>query len=197
MKNRTHATVEVLDTTLRDGEQTPGVAFTPAEKLEIARLLLNHLHVDRLEIASARVSVGESAAVRSIINWAQKRECSGQLEILGFVDGGRSVEWIRNVGGEVLNLLAKGSEHHCRVQLRKTPARHRDDLCREIEAAHKAGLRVNVYLEDWSNGMRSNFAYVYDLVERLRQLPVERFMLADTLGVLTPREVSRYMEWIQ
>ena len=196
MKNRTHATVEVLDTTLRDGEQTPGVAFTPAEKLEIARLLLNHLHVDRLEIASARVSAGEDAAVRSIINWAQKRECAGQLEILGFVDGGRSVEWRRNVGGEVLNLLAKGSEHHCRVQLRKTPARHQDDLCREIEAAARAGLRVNVYLEDWSNGMRDNFAYVYDLVDRLRQLPVERFMLADTLGVLTPGEVSRYMEWM-
>ena len=196
MKNRTHAPVEVLDTTLRDGEQTPGVAFTPAEKLEIARLLLTHLHVDRLEIASARVSAGEDAAVRSIISWAEKRECAGQLEILGFVDGGRSTAWIRGVGGEVLNLLAKGSEHHCRVQLRKTPARHVDDLCREIETAKKAGLRVNVYLEDWSNGMRNNFAYVYNLVDRLRALPVERFMLADTLGVLTPEEVSRYMEWM-
>ena len=196
MKNRTHAAVEVLDTTLRDGEQTPGVAFTPAEKLEIARLLLTHLHVDRLEIASARVSAGEDTAVRSIINWARKRECSGQLEILGFVDGGRSTEWIRNVGGEVINLLAKGSEHHCRVQLRKTPARHQDDLCREIEAAVKAGLGVNVYLEDWSNGMRDNFAYVYNLVDRLRGLPVRRFMLADTLGVLTPEKVALYMEWM-
>jgi D-citramalate synthase len=196
MKTRTHSPIEVLDTTLRDGEQTPGVAFTPAEKLEIARMLLTHLHVDRLEIASARVSVGEDAAVRSIIGWARKRECAGQLEILGFVDGGRSVEWIRGVGGEVLNLLAKGSEHHCRVQLRKTPARHLDDLCREIERAHKADLRVNLYLEDWSNGMRDNFAYVYNMVDKLRQLPVERFMLADTLGVLTPDEVARYMEWM-
>ena len=92
MKNRTHASVEVLDTTLRDGEQTPGVAFTPAEKLEIARLLLTKLRVDRLEIASARVSAGEDAAVRAIINWAVKRECADQLEILGFVDGGRSTK---------------------------------------------------------------------------------------------------------
>ena len=196
MKTRGNSLIEVLDTTLRDGEQTPGVAFTPAEKLEIARMLVTHLHVDRLEIASARVSAGEDAAVRSIINWARKRECLGQLEILGFVDGGRSVEWIRGVGGEVLNLLAKGSEHHCRVQLRKTPARHLDDLCREVETADRAGLAVNLYLEDWSNGMRDNFAYVYNLVDKLRQLPVKRFMLADTLGVLTPDEVSRYMEWM-
>ena len=196
MKNRAHSPVEVLDTTLRDGEQTPGVAFTPAEKLEIARLLLTKLHVDRLEIASARVSEGEDAAVRSIIGWATKRDCAEQLEILGFVDGGRSAEWIRNVGGSVLNLLAKGSEHHCRVQLRKTPARHCDDLRREIESAVKNGLRVNVYLEDWSNGMRDSFAYVYNLVDKLRQLPVERFMLADTLGVLTPSKVAKYMEWM-
>ena len=153
MKNRDASYVEVLDTTLRDGEQTPGVAFTPAEKLEIARLLITRLKVDRLEIASARVSEGEDAAVRSIIDWARRREFSSQLEILGFVDGGRSIEWIRNVGGEVVNLLAKGSEHHCRVQLRKTPARHLDDLCREIELAAKSGLRVNLYLEDWSTSM--------------------------------------------
>ena len=196
MKSRNHASVEVLDTTLRDGEQTPGVAFTPAEKLEIARLLLTKLRVDRLEIASARVSAGEDTAVREIINWAVKRECAEQLEILGFVDGGRSAEWIRNVGGRVFNLLAKGSEHHCRVQLRKTPARHLDDLAREVEAATRNGLRVNVYLEDWSNGVKSNFAYVYNMVDKLRQLPVERFMLADTLGILTPDEVARYMEWM-
>ena len=105
-KSSSTAPVEVLDTTLRDGEQTPGVSFTPAEKLEITRLLLTRVRVDRLEIASARVSEGEDAAVRSIIEWAEHRECAEKLEILGFVDGGRSVDWIANVGGRGLNLLA-------------------------------------------------------------------------------------------
>ena len=54
--NRNGRYVELMDTTLRDGEQTPGVAFTPAEKLGIVRLMINHLHVDRMEIGSARVS---------------------------------------------------------------------------------------------------------------------------------------------
>ena len=197
MKNRNgNVPVEVLDTTLRDGEQTPGVSFTPAEKLEITRLLLTRVRVDRLEIASARVSAGEGAAVRSIIEWARHRECADKLEILGFVDGGKSVDWISDVGGTVVNLLAKGSERHCRTQLRKTPARHIDDLRREIGYAAKRGLTVNLYLEDWSHGMRDDFGYVYNLVDKLRELPVKRFMLADTLGILAPEELSRYLEWM-
>ena len=50
--------VLILDTTLRDGEQTQGVTFTPAEKSNIAKAFLQKLRVDRLEIASARVSEG-------------------------------------------------------------------------------------------------------------------------------------------
>lgn len=195
-RNRNDLSVEVMDTTLRDGEQTPGVAFTPAEKLEIARLLLQHLRVDRVEIGSARVSEGERDAVRAIIEWAEPRELADRLEILGFVDGGKSVEWIRGVGGRVLNLLVKGSEHHCRTQLRRTPQRHFDDISREIELAAAAGLGVNVYFEDWSNGVRDNFGYVYELAARLRELPVRRMMLADTLGVLSPEGTTRAMEWM-
>lgn len=58
--------IEILDTTLRDGEQTSGVSFTVREKLSIARLLLDELHVDRIEVASARVSDGEFESVRRI-----------------------------------------------------------------------------------------------------------------------------------
>ena len=49
--------IEIMDTTLRDGEQTSGVSFVPHEKLMIARLLLEDLKVDRVEVASARVSM--------------------------------------------------------------------------------------------------------------------------------------------
>ena len=62
--------IEIMDTTLRDGEQTSGVSFVPHEKLMIARLLLEELKVDRVEVASARVSDGEADAVRMICDWA-------------------------------------------------------------------------------------------------------------------------------
>ena len=51
--------ITIMDTTLRDGEQTSGVSFTATEKLNIAKLLLDDLNVDRIEVASARVSEGE------------------------------------------------------------------------------------------------------------------------------------------
>jgi isopropylmalate/homocitrate/citramalate synthase len=64
--------IEIMDTTLRDGEQTSGVSFSVSEKLTIAKLLLEELKVDRIEIASARVSDGEMRAVQKITEWASQ-----------------------------------------------------------------------------------------------------------------------------
>jgi D-citramalate synthase len=188
--------IEIMDTTLRDGEQTPGIAFTPAEKKQIARILLEKVKVDRIEIASARVSEGEQKGAESILEWADKKGKLERCEILGFVDKGKSVDWINSVGGKVINLLTKGSELHCRGQLRKTPEQHFKDVCSAIEYADKKGIMVNVYLEDWSNGMRNSFPYVYRFMEELAKVPVKRVMLPDTLGVLNPEELERYLDWM-
>ncbi len=195
-KNTAAVFVEVLDTTLRDGEQTPGVAFTPSDKLQIAKALIVRAKIDRLEIGSARVSEGERTSVSGILDWAAHHGFLERMEILGFVDGGKSARWICEVGGKVLNLLAKGSEKHCRVQLRCTPEEHYAKVAEEVRLAHELGLTVNVYLEDWSNGMRDNFAYVYNFMKVLESLPVARVMLPDTLGVLAPDEVSMYLSWM-
>ncbi len=186
--------VEILDTTLRDGEQTPGVAFTPQDKLHIARFLFGKLRIDRLEIGSARVSEGERVGVSGILDWASRRGALERMEILGFVDGGKSADWISQTGGKVINLLTKGSERHCRIQLRKTPEEHFDQVKREIEYAHKLGLGVNVYLEDWSGGMRDSFGYICRFISVLEELPVQRLMLPDTLGILQPQETARYLD---
>ena len=156
--------IEILDTTLRDGEQTSGVSFAAQEKLGIARLLLEELHVDRVEIASARVSDGEFEAVRKVAQWAQANGHIDRVEVLGFVDGRTSLEWIHRAGCRVLNLLCKGSLKHCLKQLKKTPEQHLDDIRRTVAAACDLGIAVNVYLEDWSSGMRDSEEYVYALV---------------------------------
>jgi D-citramalate synthase len=65
--------LEIMDTTLRDGEQTSGVSYSPNEKLTIAKLLLDDLNIDRIEVASARVSDGELNSVKQITNWAKKK----------------------------------------------------------------------------------------------------------------------------
>ncbi len=185
----TDRTIQLMDTTLRDGEQTQGVSFTPAEKVSIAKALLQSLRVDRIEVASARVSQGEKEAVASINDWAKHEGFDGRVEVLGFIDHTRSVDWVLETGGKVINLLTKGSEKHCREQLGKTLAQHTTDILQTISYAFDKGLKVNVYLEDWSNGYHDNPAYVYGLVDNLRNVGINHFMLPDTLGVLSPDEV--------
>lgn len=184
--------VEIMDSTLRDGEQTNGVSFLPHEKLVIARELLHDVNVDRIEVASARVSDGEREAVTMICKYAQQINRLDGVEVLGFVDEGKSVDWIKECGGRVINLLAKGSLKHCTLQLHKTPEEHIADICHEIDYATSCGLCVNLYLEDWSNGMKDAPEYVYQMMDVLTSAPIKRFMLPDTLGVMNPLQVIEY-----
>ena len=185
--------VAVMDTTLRDGEQTPNVSYTPAEKLQLARMLLVDLEVDRIEMASTRVSAGEMEGARAITKWARKARLIQRVEMLGYTDGKKSVDWICEAGGKVLNLLTKGSEKHCTLQLGLTPEQHRDKISETIRYARRKRLTVNVYLEDWSSGVRDSFDYVFAMVETLRELRVARVYLADTLGQFSPDDVARYV----
>jgi D-citramalate synthase len=185
--------IAIMDTTLRDGEQTPDVSYSPAEKLQLARIFLGDLKVDRIEIASTRVSEGEREAARLVAAWARKADWLPRVEILGYCDGKTSAEWIAAVGGGVLNLLAKGSERHCRGQLGKTPAEHRASVVETVRHARRKRLLVNVYLEDWSQGVRESPDYVFALVQELVRLEVDRIYLPDTLGVLSPESTGRFV----
>lgn len=185
--------IEIMDTTLRDGEQTSGVSFIPHEKLSIARMLLHEVNVDRIEVASARVSEGEKDAVKNICRWARQAGMLERVEVLGFVDGHISLDWINDCGCKNINLLCKGSERHCKFQLKKTLEEHVVDIKRSLDYAEELGISVNVYLEDWSNGMKNSPDYVFAMVEALKSTNIKRFMLPDTLGILNPLEVIEFM----
>jgi D-citramalate synthase len=184
--------VEIMDTTLRDGEQTQGVSYTPLEKLHIAKLLLKDLKVDRIEVASARVSEGEFEAIRQITDWARHNNLHRKVEVLGFVDGDISLKWINDAGGKVINLLCKGSLRHLEKQLRKTPDQHITDIRELIRKAGILDMNVNIYLEDWSNGMISSEDYVFYMLDSLKDENIDRFMLPDTLGVLNPEQTYNF-----
>ena len=184
--------VEILDTTLRDGEQTSGVSFSNQEKLSIVQSLLSEVNVDRVEIASAMVSDREQESVRGIAEWAQRNGYLNRVEVLGFVDVNRSADWILESGCRVMNLLCKGSLKHVTAQLGKTPAQHIADILSTVEYAVSRGMDVNVYLEDWSNGMKDSPEYVFEITDALAAMPVKRIMLPDTLGILNPDNTMKY-----
>ena len=188
--------IEIMDTTLRDGEQTSGVSFSSSEKLTIAQLLLTEVKVDRLEIASARVSEGEFQAVKKITEWAAANGFIDKIEVLTFVDGATSVDWMLQAGARVMNLLTKGSLNHLTHQLKKTPAQHFKEVGEVIALAQSNNIDCNVYLEDWSNGMRNSPDYVFQYLDFLSTQPVKRILLPDTLGVLIPSETGKYVSAI-
>jgi D-citramalate synthase len=185
--------VEIMDTTLRDGEQTSGVSFSAKEKLTLAKLLLDEIKVDRIEVASARVSEGEFKAVKDILDWANATDHQDKVEVLTFVDGGVSIDWMVNSGAKVQNLLTKGSLNHLTHQLKKTPQQHFDEIADVINLAQEKGIKTNVYLEDWSNGMRNSKEYVFEFLAFLATQKIERVLLPDTLGVLTPSETFEFL----
>lgn len=191
--NRISPFIEIMDCTLRDGEQTSGVSFLPHEKLMIARMLLKDINIDRIEVSSARISEGEKDAVKMICRYAGQIGKLNKVEVLGFVDGKLSIDWITECGCKVINLLAKGSLKHCSCQLHKTPEEHIDDIIRSLDYAEKRHIDVNLYLEDWSNGMKDSPEYVYQMLDVLSKKNIKRFMLPDTLGILNPLQVIEYM----
>ena len=181
-----------MDSTLRDGEQTSGVSFLPHEKLMMARMLLGDVNVDRIEVASARVSEGEKDAVRMVCRYAASVGKLNRVEVLGFVDGHKSIDWIDECGCRVMNLLAKGSLKHCTQQLKKTPEEHIDDIYRSLAYAAQKNIVVNLYLEDWSSGMKDSPDYVFQMMDALVKSGIKRFLLPDTLGILNPMQVTEF-----
>ena len=103
------------------------------------------------------------------------------------------MDWIKNTGCRVLNLLCKGSLKHCTHQLKKSPDEHIQEISDVVAYASEQGIEVNAYLEDWSNGMKDSPDYVFALVDALQHTTIKRFMLPDTLGVLNPLQVIEFM----
>lgn len=185
--------LEIMDTTLRDGEQMKNVSYSSDEKLALSKILLDEVGVDRIEVASAKVSEGEKEAVRKIVEWANNNKYGEKIEVLGFVDIHESADWIFNLEGKVINILSKGSLKHLTTQLKKTKEQHLKEIKETIMYADKKGLICNIWFEDWSNGMIDSPDYIYFLLDHLREENIKRFMLPDTLGVLYPAQVYNFI----
>ncbi len=104
---------------------------------------------------------------------------------------------MKKAGAKVQNLLTKGSMNHLTHQLKKTPEQHFSEIAQIIALAKENNIETNVYLEDWSNGMRNSPEYVFQFLDFLATQPVKRILLPDTLGVLIPSLAFEFISKIR
>ena len=100
---------------------------------------------------------------------------------------------MKPTGCRRINLLTKGSQKHCELQLKKTLNEHLEDVKKTVAYAQENGFVCNVYLEDWSNGIKNSPDYVWKMLDCYAGLGFKRIILPDTLGILNPFETEEYI----
>ncbi|MEM2878317.1 MAG: 2-isopropylmalate synthase [Candidatus Hadarchaeales archaeon] len=169
--------VSVLDTTLRDGEQTPGVSLTPDRKLDIARSL-DELGVDIIEAGSAITSEGERKAIKLISREGLDAEiCSFVRALKEDVDAAIECEV------DSVHLVVPVSDMHIRYKLGKKREQVVKMAMEAMQHAMKHGLKVELSAEDAS---RASMAFLKGFLKEGVKKGANRVCLCDTVGVLTP-----------
>ena len=169
--------VRIFDTTLRDGEQTPGVSLTPNEKLEIA-LKLDELGVDVIEAGSAITSKGEREGIKLITKQNLNAEICSFVRALP-VD----IDYALECDVDSVHLVVPTSEIHMKYKLKKTKEETLESALKAVEHAKEHGLIVELSAED---ATRSDVEFLIELFNKGAEIGADRACVCDTVGVLTP-----------
>ena len=169
--------IKVLDTTLRDGEQTPGVSLTSNEKLRIATKL-DEIGVDFIEAGSAITSEGERESIKEI---------AGQnfnAEILSFSRPlNADIDYCIDCDVDAINLVVPTSDLHIEDKLKTTREKLLDLSNNAIDYCKDHGLIVELSAEDAS---RSDVDFLKSVYINAIDNDVDRICVCDTVGILTP-----------
>ncbi len=171
--------INVLDTTLRDGEQTPGVSLTSNEKLRIAKKL-DEIGVNIIEAGSAITSEGEKEAIRQITHQGLNAEISSFARSLkGDIDS------CIDCDVDCVNLVVSTSDIHIKYKLNSSRDEVIENMVSNIEYAKDHGLIVELSAED---ATRTDFEYLKKVFQTALDTGADRLCPCDTVGVLTPEK---------
>ncbi|MCS7131487.1 MAG: 2-isopropylmalate synthase, partial [Hadesarchaea archaeon] len=180
-------TIKILDTTLRDGEQMPGVALTPEQKLEIAKAL-DELGVDIIEAGAAITSEGERRAIKMISDANLNAEiCSFTRALRTDIDAALACDV------DSIHLVVPTSDLHLQYKLRKSREEVKEMALDAVRYALDHGLTVELSAEDAS---RSDRAFLKEIFLSGIEEGAHRVCVCDTVGVLTPERAYELFEEI-
>ncbi len=173
--------IRFFDTTLRDGEQTPGVSLTPAEKLEIATAL-DRIGIDVIEAGSAAASEGEREAIRLIADAGLHAECCCYVRALA-----HDIDLAAECGVDSVHMVIPVSDLHIAKKLGKTREKVWDMALEAVAHAKERGLVVEFSGEDAS---RADQAFLGSIFSAAVDHGADRLCFCDTVGLLTPERVA-------
>ena len=172
--------VEILDTTLREGEQTPYVNFTVDEKIEIARML-DQVGVDMIEAGDPSVSPNVAHAIERIAALGLR------AEIVAHSIASRSgIDRAKACGADRVAIFYATSKIHLDAKLHKTPEQAIDIICEHIAYARSLGLKVRYTPED---ATRTDFEFLVRVCNAAIEAGADRISFADTLGIMQPHSM--------
>jgi len=173
-----------LDTTLRDGEQTPGVSLNPDQKLEIATRL-SDIGVDVIEVGSAAASEGERNAIRIISDAGLAAEICTYVRAVQ-----QDIDFAADYGADSVHLVVPVSDLHIAKKMRKTREQVAQMAYDAVEYAKSRGLIVELSGEDAS---RADQVFLRQIFSEGIDRHADRLCFCDTVGLLTPEKVSEYI----
>jgi len=171
--------VQVLDTTLRDGEQTPGVSLSPEEKLKIAKAL-DDVGVDFIEAGSVATSKGEMQGMKLIAKEGLKANVLSFCRVLK-----KDIDLCLDCGLDGVFLVAPTSKSHIEFKLKTTEDKLLELVSETVQYSKDHGLYVDLCCED---GSRTSKDFLKKVIEAGKG--IDRFTVADTVGASKPEDIA-------
>ena len=177
--------VRIFDTTLRDGEQTPGVSITPEQKVEIA-IKLDELGIDAIEAGFPVVSHGETVAIKNITKQGLKAEICGLARAVK-----SDLDAAINCDLPYVHVFIATSDIHMQFKLRMNRQQVIEKAVWAVEYAKKHGVQVEFSAED---ATRSDRAFLSQVFTAVANVGVDRLDIPDTVGYATPQYIEQLVK---